>query len=319
MRHTRLKYYLLIMIFIFGCKNETPPNKENLSTILNSLNFKLTIRSCHGNITGKNQCQVEIMIFDNDTITFKTNEKTYVKRLNKSKRDSLYEYFYELLDFHQPDKKIGKDGFGCLYHDYNFIFKNDSLEMTIKPHEGNDIYYRIQELLKFNLYMNIVNGHEYVHQLDSIDFLLFTNHKITDIYKLVSTFEENEKIVGLHLNTTRNDTSFTVIPTPNPSLSFKQLSPISVFQDFSEFSDLIVLTDRYIQPLSSSDTLLNRIIGIEILGIEYKFKPKTKFVDNSKVDIYGIKSKDKFVMTIYFENSIQITIENTGLSLDIYE
>lgn len=302
---------------MFGCKSETPPNNDNLISILNSPSFKVIITCCQGSITGKTFCHNEIISFYDDTIKFQTEDKEFVKYLQKSKRDSLYKYFHHLIGLHQPKKRIGKEGSGCLYTDFNYKFNNDSIEVTIKPGSENNIYYKIQELLNLNLYQTIINGHKYVHQLDSVDLLLIKNQNITKILKLNSKIDGTEAIVGLHFITAHQNKSFSIIPSPNPGFSFKQLSPITIFQSLNEFSDMEVLPDRQMQSVSDADSILNKIIGLDVLEIEFEFKPGSKVLDKSKDDIYGINSMDKYVMKISFENNKHLVIDNTGLSLNI--
>jgi hypothetical protein len=239
-------------------------------------------------------------------------------QLDKSRRDSLNRYFLKLIDFHQPEKNIEKDGFGCLYHDYDFTFEKDGLKILIKPQEGNGIYFKIVRLLNLDRYLNIVSGLEDVHQLDSIDFSLLTNQKISNITKLIGNIDGTEKIVGLYLKTSLNDTTFSIIPSPNSGFSLKQLSPISIYLKYIEFSDFVEMPKRHLQPVSDSDTILKKILGLNIIKIEYLLKPKAKFIDESLVDFYGVEKNDKFLMKIYFKNHNRLIIENRGLSLDIY-
>jgi hypothetical protein len=277
----------------------------------------LIIKGCHGGIVGGVDCVKEVIIFDSDTLKVESQNKTYIRLLNESRRDSLYKYFYDLLNIHQPDKNLEKDGFGCTYHDYDYTFKNDSLEMTIKPSEGNGIYYKIQDIIRLNLLSDIINWKEDIQQLDSTDFLLFKNQKITKIKKLVNKSDGLNKIVGLHLETSLNDTSITIIPVPNPHFSFKQLSPVTFIQTDQEFYDFIILPGQNIEYLNESDTLLQSILDKEILGVDFEFMPADER-DTISRDIYGIKSRDKYNMKLKFEGKRYIIFETEGLGLKIY-
>lgn len=323
-----LLYILVIIIFLFGCKNETPsnneirPNKENLTSIISSQDYKLTIKCCHGGIVGKVSCHDELISFKNDTLEYYNGDETYIKRIDKSKQDYLNSYYYRLLDFHRPEKKIEKDGFGgCMYHDYNFTFENDSLEITIKPQEGNGIFYKILELININYYYEYISGHVDGMSIDSSDLDVIINHNIVTIKKLVHLNSGIETLGGLNLELS-NDTSsisLSILPTPNPGISSKRLSPYLKFQRTNDFSEFEIMPERQIQPLNSSDTLLNNIVGQDILGIEFDFKPRDESINKLINDIYGVNSKDTFVMKICFKNKKRVTIENNGFSLDIYE
>ncbi|MFN8255714.1 MAG: hypothetical protein U0W24_08505 [Bacteroidales bacterium] len=316
MRHNLI--YLSILIFlIFGCKDEIQPNRTDLQNILDSKKFELIIKGCHGGIVGGVGCEEEIIIFDKDTLMFKSRDKTYIRVLNESRRDSLYKYFNDLLNIHQPDKNIEKDGFGCGYHDYDYTFKNDSLKLTIKPYEGNGIYHKIQDIVKLDLWADIVNWEDNIQQLDSTDFMLFNNYKIVGIRKLIRNVNGIDKIAGLNLVTTLGDTSLTIIPAPNPHYSLKRLSPVTFVQNSSDFYDFVILPDRYIENLSESDTILNGIIGLDIQGVNFKLILPEDKLDKIHDDIYGVKSKERFLMYIKFDDNRSIVIENEGLTLEV--
>ena len=314
-----LTYLTLLIVLIFGCENQIPPNGSNLQTILDSNSFELIIKGCHGGMMGGVDCEEEIIIFDKDTLKFKSQDKTYIRVLNDFRRDTLYKCFHDLLKFHQPDKNIEKDGGGCMYHDYDYTFINDSLKLTIKPAEGNGIYYRIQDIITLNLLADIINWAEEIHQLDSLDFLKFKHHKITNIKKLVSIEDGIEIIVGLHLKTTLSDSSITIIPIPNPGYSFKKLSPVTFVQRDNEFYDFIVLPERYIEDIDESDTLLNSILELDILGVDFELLPAEDILNKSSRDLYGIKSKDRYIMKLKFADDKYLNIKIEDLSLDIYQ
>ena len=106
MNHKSAYIILLLIIFILGCKNEIPPSIENLSRIINSKHYTITIKCCHGGIIGKNHCYDEIIFIDKDTLKYQQGDKTYIRLINETQRDSLNYYYATLIQIHLPEKNI---------------------------------------------------------------------------------------------------------------------------------------------------------------------------------------------------------------------
>jgi hypothetical protein len=293
------------------------PDSDTINSIIDSRSFKLTITGCHGGIVGKNHCNDEIMVFDSLSVKYYSGDDIYIRYLDEIRWDSLYKYFNYLITIHQPDKNLKKDGFGCTYHDYNYTFENDSIRTTIKPREGNGIYYRIEDLMNIKYYWGVFGGSEYMKKLDSSDLIGLKGHKITEIKKLTADDEYFKGLMGINIFTTYSDTSISILPTPNPGLSIKEYAPYIFYQPFNDFKEFEILPERKIQSISTNDELLNKIIDLKIEDIYLQPILGDKYVDSNNLFGYKINNKDRFKLVLQFENDLIMTIDNHGEELII--
>ena len=140
-----LLFFVLSFIF-FSCKKEVIPTSENITSIINSNKYKITIDIVGGNIAGSFTDQLVIRI-DDYQLDSKSEYEKLSKKLNKKEKDSLKSILKRLAKFHRKEKIPLKFG-GCTARDQNYTIESDSIKMRIKPKFGNGIYYEILELIK---------------------------------------------------------------------------------------------------------------------------------------------------------------------------
>ena len=135
----------VLSLILFSCKEEVKPNSENISAIINSNEYVITIDIVGGSIGGSFTDQMIIKV-DNNAIKAKSDSYNFSKVLNDAEMDTLKSILNNLVEYHSPDKVPLKQG-NCSSSDENYWVESDSIKMRIKP-RYNRIYDKIKELLE---------------------------------------------------------------------------------------------------------------------------------------------------------------------------